>query len=311
LTRSIEFIKRIASLASTFPGRPLPLTRPERVDWNSSLNLQTVKVRNYRLSYTVKGEGEALILIHGYGAGMWIWEKQIDVLSQFYRVYLLDLIGHGFSDRPRIDYSPETYIHCLKDFMEGVGIGRATLIGNSMGGGVAWAVAGHYPERVERLVLIDCVTPDVLNQVRNLSFRALAAIINVPVLSRLVFWGVSKRSVGRVLHDCFFDLGHVTPQLVERQYQISNIEGTSWVLYSTFKHAKEALRLEKCLSRIYHPTLLLWGEEDRIFTPAVGESLQKKIPGSRLRIIKKTGHIPMWESPGEVNQVILNFLKEA
>ncbi len=190
---------------------------------------------------------------------MWVWEKQIDVLSQFYRVYLLDLIGHGYSDRPRINYSPETYIHSVSDFMDGIGIERAILIGNSMGGGIAWALAGHFPERVEKLVLIDCVPPDVVGQLRNLSFRMLSAIIDFPLLSRLVFSGVREGSVRRILHDSVFDLDHATPEVVDRQSRISRIEGTSWVLYSTFKHAREAPALEKYLSRISQPTLLLWG----------------------------------------------------
>jgi pimeloyl-ACP methyl ester carboxylesterase len=119
-------------------------------------------------------------LIHGYGAGIWVWEKQIEILSQSYRVYALDVIGHGFSDRPKIPYTSETYIHFLRDFMDGVGIERATLIGNSMGGGIAWAMAILFPERVDRLILIDCVPPDVLQQVKNESFRTLVAIKGIP-----------------------------------------------------------------------------------------------------------------------------------
>jgi pimeloyl-ACP methyl ester carboxylesterase len=268
-------------------------------------------MRDYRLSYAVKGEGDPLLLIHGFGAGMWVWEKQVDVLSQFYRVYALDLIGHGYSDRPKIDYRPETYLRSVSDFMEAVGIERATLIGNSMGGGIAWALAGRFPERVEKLVLIDCVPPDVLDHLKNLSFRMLSAIIDIPLLSRMVFWGVRRGSVRRILDDCVFDLNCTTTEVVDRQCRISRIEGTSWVLYSTFKHAREAPKLEKYLSRISHPTLLIWGAEDRVFSPAVGEVLRRNIPGSRLQIIKRSGHIPMWETPEEVNRVILDFLREA
>ena len=100
-------------------------------------------------------------MIHGYGAGMWIWEKQIDILSQICRVYLVDLIGHGFSDRPKIDYTPDAYIRSFIDFMTAIGVEKATLIGNSMGGGLAWSVAALFPERVDKLVLIDCIPPDV------------------------------------------------------------------------------------------------------------------------------------------------------
>ncbi len=116
---------------------------------------------------------------------------------------LLDLIGHGFSDRPKIDYTPETYIHFLRDFMDGVGIERATLIGNSMGGGIAWAMAALFPERVKRLILINCVPPDVLNQVRNESFRTLAAVKDIPLLPYLVIASRNKNSIKGFLKSVF------------------------------------------------------------------------------------------------------------
>jgi pimeloyl-ACP methyl ester carboxylesterase len=290
--------------------RRIPLVRPTRIDWNPSLSPQTIQINGHTIFYTAKGEGKPLLLIHGYGAGIWIWEKQIEVLSQWYRVYALDLIGHGFSDRPKIPYTPETYIHCLKDFMDGVGIEKATLIGNSMGGGVAWAMAILFPERVDHLILIDCVPPDVLHQVKNESFRMLAAIKDIPFLPYLVMAARDKSSIRQILLECISDIKLITPEVVNRQYQLSKIKGTTWALYSTFKHAKEALRLKDQFSLIRKPTLFIWGEWDLIFPPQLGESLHRAIAGSKFQKIEKSGHIPMWETPGEVNQAILDFLKE-
>ncbi len=288
----------------------IPLVRPNRIEWNPSLTPQTVQIKEYTILYIVKGEGKPLILIHGYGAGMWVWEKQIDFLSQFYRVYALDLIGHGFSDRPKIDYTPEAYIHFLKDFMDGVGIEKAILIGNSMGGGIAWAVAALFPERVERLILINCVPPDVLDQVRNDSFRTLVAIKDIPLLPYLVIASRNKKSIKWILQECVSDIKLITPEIVNRQYQLSKIRGTTWVLYSTFKNAEKASRLKDNLSRIDQPTFLIWGERDLIFPPTVGETLHQAIRGSKFQMIEKSGHIPMWETPEEINQATLSFLKE-
>ena len=257
----------------------------------------------------MKGEGKPLLLIHGYGAGMWVWEKQIDVLSRFCRVYALDLIGHGFSDRPKIPYTPETYIHFFRDFMDGVEIEKATLIGNSMGGGIAWGMAILYPERVDRLILIDCVPPDVLHQVKNESFRALAVIKDIPILAYLAIAARGKHSLKWVLLECVSDIRRITPEVVDRQYQLSKIKGTTWVLYSTLRHAKEALNLKDQLSMIRQPTLFIWGEKDLIFPPHVGEVLHQAVPGSKFLRVEGSGHIPMWETPDEVNQAILDFLK--
>ena len=297
-------------LAPILRERSIPLVRPTRIDWNPSLSPQTIHLKGHTIFYTVKGEGKPLLLIHGYGAGIWVWEKQIEALASFYRVYALDLIGHGFSDRPKIPYTPETYIYCLRDFIDGVGIEKATLIGNSMGGGIAWATAILSPERVDRLILIDCVPPDVLHQVKNESFRMLAAIKGIPALPYLVIAARNKNSIRQILLECISDIKLITPEVLNRQHQLSKIKGTTWVLYSTFKHAKEALRLKDQLSLIHQPTLFIWGERDLIFPPQLGENLHRAIAGSKFQRIEKSGHIPMWETPDEVNQAILDFLKE-
>ena len=291
-------------------GRRIPLVRPTRIDWNPSLSPQTIQTNGHTIFYTVKGEGKPLLLIHGYGAGIWVWEKQVEALAPFYRGYALDLIGHGFSDRPKIPYTPETYIHCVRDFMDGVGIEKATLIGNSMGGGIAWAMAVLFPDRVDRLILIDCVPPDVLRQAKNESFRMLAAIKDIPVLPYLVISARSKNSIRQILLECISEIKLITPEVVNRQYQLSRIKGTTWVLYSTLKHAKEALKLKDPFSLICKPTLFIWGERDLIFPPQVGETLHQSIAGSKFLRIEKSGHIPMWETPDEVNRAILAFLRE-
>jgi pimeloyl-ACP methyl ester carboxylesterase len=216
-----------------------------------------VQVRDYTLFYTVKGEGEPLILIHGNGAGMWVWEKQIDFLSRFYRVYALDLVGHGFSDRPGIDYTPEAYVQCLKGFMDETGIEQATLIGSSMGGEIAWGMAVVSPERVRRLVLINSAPPDVLRQVRNKWFRALVAIKDIPLLPRLIIACRARRDIKWVLQECVADPKTIPPEVVNRQYHLSKIKGTTWALYSTFKNAGKASGYKDDLGRIDRPNLLL------------------------------------------------------
>jgi 2-hydroxy-6-oxonona-2,4-dienedioate hydrolase len=292
-------------------GRSIPLVRPDRLYWNPSLSTKTVQVRGNTIFYVAKGEGDPLLLIHGYGAGMWVWEKQIEVLSRSYKVYALDLLGHGFSDRPKISYTAETYIHCVRGFMEGLGIDKATLVGNSMGGGVAWATAIAHPDRVKRLILIDCVPPDVLDQVRNASFRTLAAVRNIPLLPQLVIASRNRNSIRWVLSECVYDNSLVTEEILDHQYQISRIRGSTWVLYSTLMNARGALRFKEQLSHIPCPTLIVWGEKDLIFPPAVGEGLHKIIPGSRFLLIPRSGHIPMWESSEAVNRAVLSFLQSS
>ncbi len=286
------------------------LDPPTRIEWNSTLPALQIRVGAHRIFYTVKGGGEPVILIHGYGAGIWVWEKQIEILSRSYRVYLLDLIGHGFSDRPKISYTPETYVRLLKGFMDKLGMKKAVLIGNSMGGGIAWAMTLLFPERVRRIVLIDCTPPDVLRNVRNDSFQTLALIRRIPVLPHVVIACRDRTAIRQVLEECVFDRRLITREVLNREYELLRVEGTTWVLCSTFKNAKGALKFNGELSKISSPTLFIWGEKDLIFPPAVGQALHRTIRGSRLKVIPRSGHIPMWETPEEVNEAILSFLSE-
>ena len=290
--------------------RNLPLVRPDRTDWNPSLSLQTVQVEAYRLCYVVKGKGEPIVLIHGYGAGMWVWEKQVDALAKDYQVFAVDLLGHGFSDRPKIEYSPETYVRSLKCFMEGVGIEKAVLIGNSMGGGIAWGMAVSFPERVKKLILIDAAPPDVLDQVQNDSFRMLVEVKDLPFFPYLLIASGNRGSIKGVLEECVSNRSLITREITDRAFQLLRIRGTTWALTSTFRHATEAMRFKESLSLIPHPTLVIWGEQDLIFPVRVGEKLHSVIPRSILRTIPQSGHIPMWETPEAVNPLLLSFLQE-
>jgi pimeloyl-ACP methyl ester carboxylesterase len=103
----------------------------------------------------------------------------------------------------------------------------------------------------------------------------------------------------------------ITPEVIDRQYQLSRIKGTTWVLYSTLRHAEEALKLKDQLSMINRPTFLIWGERDLVIPPQAGETLHRAITGSKFLMVEKSGHIPMWEAPEEVNQAILSFLKNS
>lgn len=292
-------------------SRSFPLVRPDRIEGSPSFLPRILPVQGLEVFYTMKGRGEPLLLIHGYGAGLWVWEKQMEALSQRFQIYAFDLIGHGYSDRPRVAYTPMTYLLFTKNLMDTLGLEKATLIGNSMGGGIAWAMALFWPERVRNLILIDAVPPNVLEEVRSASFRSLVTLRRFPLLPYLILATRNRHSILAVLRECVYEKSLITPQVLERQYRISKIKGSTWPLYSTLMNAEKASSLRGRLSEIHQPTLILWGSEDLILPLSVGEALQAAIPRSRFHVIEKSGHIPMWEKPGEVNQAILSFLSES
>ena len=286
-----------------------PLVRPAAFEWNPSLELRTAQTRDGTIFYAVAGEGPPLLLIHGFGGEIWVWEKQVSALSQRYRLYIPDLLGYGYSDRPKVDYTPTLFIDSIRQLMDHLGVHRASLIGNSMGGGIAWAFALSHPERVDKLVLIDSIPPDLLPEVRNPSFRWFLAIRNLPLLPSLAVSLHTRGMLRTTLKEMVHDDRLITDAVVERQYQIGRIGGTGRVMTSTARQVAEVKRHEGALAALAKPTLIIWGEQDEVFAVSVGKQLHSLIKTSELLVVKDSGHMPMWERPDETNRAILEFLR--
>ncbi len=295
-------------LAALLVGCEHPLVRPAAFEWNPALEVKTAPIREGTLLYAVAGEGPPLLFLHGFGGQIWVWEKQVSPLSKRYRLYIPDLPGNGYSDRPEVEYTPALFIDSIKQFMDVMGIRRASLIGNSMGGGIAWVFGLMHPDRVEKLVLIDSIPPDAVPEIRNPSFRWFFAIRNLPLLPRLAVALQTRGMLRATLMEMVFDDRLITDAVVERQYRIGRIAGTARAVTSMARHAEDLKRYATALGELLKPTLIIWGDQDEVFPVAVGKKLQASIKGSELLIIKQSGHMPMWEHPEETNQAILDFL---
>jgi pimeloyl-ACP methyl ester carboxylesterase len=297
------------ALTALLIGCSEPLVRPAAFGWNPAIGLKTAQVKEGTILYAIAGEGPPVILLHGFGGQIWVWEKQVAALSRHHHLYVPDLLGYGYSDRPKVEYSPAFFIDSVKQLMDRLRLQRASLVGSSMGGGIAWAFALTHPERVEKLVLIDSIPPDVVPAVRNPSFRWLLAIRNFPALPYLGVRLTTRGMLRKTLKEMVFDDRLITDQVVERQYQIGRIKGTSRVMTSTARHVEEVKRYESGLSTLRTPTLIIWGDQDEVFPLTVGKELHALIKSSKLLVIKGSGHMPMWERPDETNAAILDFLR--
>jgi len=296
-------------LAALAAGCSLPLERPAVMEWNPALELRTATIREGTIFYAVAGDGPPVLLLHGFGGEIWVWEKQVAMLSKRHRLYIPDLLGHGYSDRPDIEYTPALFIDTIKQFMDQLGLRRMSLIGNSMGGGIAWAFAATHPERVDALVLIDSIPANnVVAEVRNPSFRWFLAIRNLPLLPNMAVALHTRGMLRATLMEMVFDDGLISDAVVERQYRIGRIAGTARVMTSTSRHAEEVDQYAGALRSLVKPTLIIWGDQDEVFPVAVGKTLHQAIKGSEMLAIKKSGHMPMWEQPDATNQAILEFL---
>ncbi len=282
---------------------------PPWFDAIQRLPVQSTSVNGHRIAYLDEGQGPPLILLHGYGGSMWQWEYQQPLTAHF-RVITPDLIGSGLSDKPDIDYHPSELIDSVRGLMEALGLQTATLVGNSMGGGVAMGMALTYPERVHRLVLIDTL-PDHVRE--RLVSPLMQRAINTHVPAWLARFGASlfgSRTMEAVLKEVVYDHSLITPLVLERSNRNRQREDMIGPLLSL----RDSLPLWEQhyaprLTEIRQSTLILWGEHDRLFPPQVGKDLQSMIPQARLIVIPEAGHIPQWEQPQLVNRHIREFLQ--
>lgn len=268
-----------------------------------------------RINYEVQGEGTSpVVFIHGFAAALTTWD---DIRRLFppkhFSLYLLDLKGFGFSSKP-LDgrYSLQDQAALVLAFLEQLGLSSVTLVGHSLGGGIALlaCLAPFSPgtkNPVHRLVLLDCAAypqklPWIMGLLRN---RLLARSI----LHLLPLRFIVRFSLESVMHD----RSAITRDRITRYLSSFRGEGIDNVFTETCRElaAPGYAGIPPLYRTINVPTLIVWGNEDRLIPPSFGERLHADIPGSRLVVIKDCGHIPQEERPMETYSAILEFLTEA
>lgn len=240
---------------------------------------------------------------------MWQWEHQQQALSQRFRLVTLDLLGSGFSDKPEIEYLPDQLLESLVGFMDALQIPKATLIGNSMGAGLAMGMALNYPTRVEKLVLIGGLPPQIMEKLASPTLRR-AIETRMPVwlisLGNWLFNGVGTESF---LKEMVHDHALLTPAVIERSNRNRRRPGVIRPIMAA-RNAMPVWERDYAprLATIRQPTLLIWGEQDRVFPIAAGKELQQLIPHSQLVSIPDAGHLPQWERPDLVNRSLIAYI---
>jgi pimeloyl-ACP methyl ester carboxylesterase len=265
------------------------------------------------IHYQAGGCGPAtLIFLHGFAASLSTWE---DILPLFaadrYRIILLDLKGFGLSAKPRDGaYSIEEQAEMVRAFIRDQGFPSVTLIGHSLGGGVALRAcmemqSGNDPVTVNRLVLIDSAAyPQRLPRF----FRKLKIPLLGPLLFRLI---PARIMVQRAMEMVFHDKSALTAERFERYRRYFRGRGLAYTLRATIMCIKPEryTGIGEEYRKISAPALIIWGEHDYIVKPKYGLMLHEDLPGSRLKIIASCGHNPHEERPRETWVLIEDFLK--
>jgi pimeloyl-ACP methyl ester carboxylesterase len=271
---------------------------------------QITTVNKHRMAYLDVGQGPPLILIHGFGGSMWNWEYQYSVLAHTHRVIIPDLLGSGLSDKPENAYTPETLVEVFRQFMDSLNIPQATLIGNSMGAGLAMAMALDYPERVKQLVLISGFPAQVESSIASRHYQRFLYHRPPLWLAKFGNWMAGRRATEQLLKEIVYNPELISPTVIERSFHNRQRGGFLAPLYSLLDNIQNwEKHYGNRLQKVSHQVLLLWGDHDRVFPLEVGERVKKQLPHVEWHVIPEAGHLAQWEQPAIVNQFILSFLE--
>jgi pimeloyl-ACP methyl ester carboxylesterase len=272
-------------------------------------DLNYLDLHGDRVAFLDAGAGEALLLIHGMAGSSTTWRAVIPRLSKKYRVVAPDLLGHGASAKFRGDYSLGAFAVWLRDLLDELSISRATVIGQSLGGGVAMQFTYQHRDYCERLVLISGgLGPDLSWTLRILSAPGVEVMLPVvapqPVLN-----------VGNKLGSWLTSAGIHSPRSVEMWSAYSSLSDRQTrqaflrTLRSVVDYRGQAV---SAVNRLHLssglPTLLIWGDRDRIIPVAHGYAAHDALPGSRLEVLAGVGHFPHVESPTAVVDILDDFI---
>jgi len=277
----------------------------------SSLERRELRLHGHPVAYYTAGSGPVLLLIHGITSSADAWREVVPALAEHYTVVAPDLLGHGGSAKPRGDYSLGAYASGLRDLLAALGHERATVVGHSMGGGIAMQLAYQFPERVERMAL---VSSGGLGREVGLVLRA-ATLPGAEWVLPLITRRGPREAIGLVSGL----LGRIG--LRTR----SDVRGTALGLASlsdplarrAFLHTARSIidaggQRVSATDRLYlaagMPTLIIWGEHDPMIPAAHGIAAHALVPHSRLELFPDAGHYPFDEDPERFAAVLSDFI---
>ncbi|MEV0720940.1 alpha/beta fold hydrolase, partial [Asanoa sp. NPDC050611] len=283
---------------------PVPSTRP--TGRRHEENVITIERVNGTLAYTIAGRGEPLLLVHGLGGDRHTWRHLVDTLALTHTVIAPDLPGHGDSGAPAGDYSLGAHATALRDLLVSLGLPSATIVGHSLGGGIALQFAYQFPERTQRLVLISSggLGPQLTAALRAVTLPAAETVVAAlallpPTVTRRVLPALIPRpdvpAVARSLHDLAD--GRRRRAFIRTARTVIDWRGQS---VSAAEHLKLLAQL---------PVLVAWGSADRTIPPSHHRAVAAATPAFFTAEIADAGHYPHETAPDQILPAIQRFLR--
>lgn len=301
--RAAGLLLLATAVAAVFVARGEAPPRPPGQWWQrAGVEPRYEDLSGLRVRYVRRGRGPAIVLLHGLASSIYTWADVIPALAQDHDVVAIDLPGFGGSDIPD-DLSSSVYPSTVLALMDRLGISRATLVGNSLGGVVAVMLAARHPERVRRLVLIDSAGFNLEPSRRPLILRLLGF---GPVAAALDALPVRRRVVTAALRQVFYERAHVTPEKVEEYLAPLTRPGATEAIRSLLNQPV-SFGLPALVKEVRVPTLIVWGRSDRWIPAADADRFASAIPAARKVVLEECGHLPQEERPAEVVHLLEEF----
>src|SRR3954454_11636566 len=273
--------------------------------------LKEMTLHGHRVAYRSAGSGPAIVLVHGITSTSATWERVMPYLATRFTVIAPDLLGHGQSAKPRGDYSLGAYASGVRDLMVTLGHESATYVGHSLGGGVVMQLAYQFPERCERLVLVDS---GGLGRDLNLLLRAATLPLSELVLPLLASARLldAGRSVGRFFGRLGLRAGTDVAELARGHASLADPEARAAFVHTLRTIVDPLGQRVNASDRLYLaeniPFMLVWGERDPIIPVEHGRAAHELVRSSRLEVFEGAGHFPHVDDPQRFLDALLDFI---
>ncbi len=287
------------------PVRPLAAVAPGE-------GLEEIVIHGHRVRFRQAGSGPVLLLVHGITGSSANWRRVIGPLAENYTVIAPDLSGHGESAKPKGDYSLGSFASGLRDLLVALGHERATIVGHSLGGGIAMQFAYQFPERLDRMVLVSSggLGREVSILIRSATLPGaeivLPLLVAEPIRNAVAgirkLFGLVGLKPGSDLEEVARGFASLH-DIETRQAFIHTVRG---IIELTGQRVSATDRLYLAAEV---PTLIIWGERDPVIPSHHGESAAASMPGSRLELFSKSGHFPQLDDPIRFIRVLSDFLE--
>jgi 4,5:9,10-diseco-3-hydroxy-5,9,17-trioxoandrosta-1(10),2-diene-4-oate hydrolase len=274
-----------------------------------------IQVASVKTRYWMDGEGSPVLLLHGLMNSVEFWLLNFSELAEHHRVYAVDLIGHGKTDKPlSFSYDIDELANFVIRFMDAIEVDRVDLIGHSLGGWITLKIAINHPSYVNKLVLVDSagLGKKVAIPLRLLSLPGLGEFLGSRTL------GVDFPKYLEMQRQSWPDSEKATDEMIRLKYEATRWETVEKSVLKTLRASGNIFGIKESafqptlqgLASIENPILVVWGAQDEVVPVAWTQKIADRCPQAHIEIFEDCGHDAMIEKPGMFNQLVLEFLRD-